>query len=219
MPFDELRYNVWAITRKLYECDLIRLSAGNVSAREGDHVAITPSGVMYDRLQPEDILIINRDGQVVDGRPGLRPSSEYQLHTAILRELPAVCAVVHTHSTYALTFSALGREIAPVSIELVAAGGAIPVAPYACPGTPEVGQVSVEILKARPELKGLLLQNHGLVSVGATLEQAYEVAYDIEVGAQVYWRALQVGDPVVLTGEQMREARERYRLFSAGGAE
>lgn len=211
MPYAGIRQQVWETVQKLSACGLIRLSAGNVSARTaGGHIAITPSGVHYDRLRPGDIVIIDADGRLIDGREGLRPSSEFRLHTALLAARPDAGTVVHTHSVYALTFAALGREIPLVSVELVAAGGPIPVAPYACPGTPAVGEGAAAVFRAHPELMGLLLQNHGLVAVGPTLDKAYEIAYDVEVGAQIAYRALLLGQPATLTPEQAEEIRGVY---------
>ena len=211
MPYAEIRQQVWETVRKLSARGLIRLSAGNISARTGDgHIAITPSGVHYDRLQPEDIVIVDADGRLIDGRGGLRPSSEFRLHTALLASRPDAGAVVHTHSVYALTFAALGREIPLVSVELVAAGGPIPVAPYACPGTPAVGEGAAAVFRTRPELMGLLLQNHGLVALGPTLDKAYEIAYDVEVGAEVAYRAMLLGEPATLTPAQAAEIRAVY---------
>ncbi len=218
MPFTEVREQVWRATQKLCESNLIRLSAGNVSLRAGENaLAITPSAVRYDVMQPEDIVIIDLDGQALDARPGRQPSSEWRLHAAILRGLPEVSAVVHTHSVYAMTFAALAREIPVISLEVYSVGGPIPVAPYACPGTGAVGAGAVALFRERPALKALLLQNHGLVAVGATLDEAHEVAYDAEVGAQTAYQAYQLGTPVVLTDEQIAEIRRVYRAPARRG--
>jgi L-ribulose-5-phosphate 4-epimerase len=195
---------VYRMALRLYEVGLIRLSAGNVSLRGDDGlIAITPSGLWYDDMQSDDIVIIDPDGAVVDAKPGRKPSSEWALHTAILAALPEVNAVVHTHSIYALVFASLVREIPVISMELVPAGGAIPIAPYAIPGTPEVGRGAAAVFQSHPGLKGLLLQNHGLVAVGETLNRAFEYALDIETAAQVYHLALQVGQPVSLSADQI----------------
>lgn len=218
MPYAALREQVWEATRKLCDSNLIRLSAGNVGLRAGENaLAITPSAVRYDVMRPEDIVIMGLHGEVIDALPGRRPSSEWRLHGAILRGLPEVRAIVHTHSVYAMTFAALGREIPVINLELYAAGGPIPVAPYACPGTDAVGEGAAAVFGERPALKALLLQNHGLVAVGATLDEAHEMAYDVEVGAQTAYQALQLGTPCVLTGEQIDEIRRVYRAPARRG--
>lgn len=216
LTFSIVRDRVYGAVQKLCSAGLIRLSAGNVSLRVDDHrIAITPSGLKYDRMTPDDIVIIDLDGKVLDGREGLRPSSEFRLHTTILRELPEVGAVVHTHSVHAITFAALGREVPVLSLEVLVAGGPIPVAPYACASTVELGVGAARLLAERPALMGLLLQNHGLVAVGPDLNTAYEMAYDIEVGAQIAYQATQLGQPTVLTDAQIAEVRERYHLPAA----
>ncbi|MBN1123183.1 MAG: class II aldolase/adducin family protein [Anaerolineae bacterium] len=204
MNITDQREQVYRMALRLYGAGLIRLSAGNVSLRGDDGlIAITPSGLWYEKMQPDDIVIIDPNGAVVDAKPGHKPSSEWALHTAILAALPQVNAVIHTHSIYALVFASLVKEIPAISIELIPAGGNIPVAPYAPAGTPEVGRGAAAVFQSRPGLKGLLLQNHGLVTIGETLDRAFEYALDIETAAQAYHLALQVGQPVTLTAEQI----------------
>jgi L-fuculose-phosphate aldolase len=118
---------------------------------------------------------------------------------------PGVQAICHTHSVYALTFCALGKEIPPSSLELLICGAPIPVAPWARPGTTAVGEGVVALIAERPELKVVLLQNHGLVAIGQTLDQAFAFAYDAEIGLQAYYQACLLGEPVVLSKEQMAE--------------
>jgi len=125
------------------------------------------------------------------------------MHCATYRNLPQVGAICHTHSPFAITFAMLGKEVPPVNLELMVCGAPIPVAPWACPGTAEAGRVTVEVFRSAPNLKVCLLRNHGLVAIGANLEQAFELAYDAEVGMQTYHQALVIGRPVPLTGEQL----------------
>ena len=209
MKFASLRREVQATALKMVAAGLTRLSAGNVSALdEAGHVAITPAGLPYERMQPEDVVIVDLEGRPVEGR--LKPSSETPLHTALMRAMPQVRAVVHAHSIYAMTCAALGRDIPVVCVELFLVGGPVPVAPYACPGTPRNGQVAVESFQARPGLRALLLRNHGLVAIGADLEQAYQHAVNLETGAQVYYQAALLGEPIELTPEQIAEIVRVY---------
>jgi L-ribulose-5-phosphate 4-epimerase len=209
MKYDVIRAEVFETILLLRESDLVRLSAGNISVRTHDgHVAITPAGLRYDRMKPEDISIIDLNGNLVDGVR--RPSSETPMHTAVLREILEVGAIVHTHSVNAIAFATGGIEVPVICLELLSVGGPIPVAPYACPGSTEAGEIAVEIFKLRQNLKCLMLRNHGLLAIGQTLYEAYENAYKFETGAEVYYRALQVGEPVVLTEEQIDEI---YRVY------
>lgn len=207
MEFDNLRTQVYETAMRLCEAGLIRLSAGNISARdEPGHVAITPTSLLYTKMRPADIVIIDLEGRVVDG--SLKPSSEVPMHTAIYRALPKVGAVVHTHSIYAIAFAASGAEIPPICLEIlsVTGGGAVPVSSFAAPGSNEAGITASQIFSSRPTLKALLLRNHGLVSIGADLEQAYQMAYKCETGAQIYHLSLQTGKPPVpLSQEQIAE--------------
>jgi len=194
-------------------CDvgLIRLSAGNVSARDQDaHVAITPSGMLYSIMRPRDILIVDLNGQVTDGH--LKPSSETPMHAAIYSKLPHVAAVVHTHPPYVMAFATTGVEIPVICLEILSVGGPVPVTPYACPGSREAGMIASECFISRPALKALVLRNHGLVAIGENLEQAFQVSFNCEIGAQVYHIALQTGRPPVhLTGDQIAEIHQMYQ--------
>jgi ribulose-5-phosphate 4-epimerase/fuculose-1-phosphate aldolase len=211
MDLNELRQQVYATTMQLCEAGLIRLSAGNISARDAEgRVAITPSGLAYTKMRPEDIVIVDLDGKLVEG--ALKPSSETPMHTAIYRALPKVGAVVHTHSIYAIALATCGLELPVISLEVVAIGGPVPVAPYACPGSAEAGDIAGGIFSARPELKALLLRNHGLVTIGGDLDAAYQNAYKCETGAQIFHLGLQTGrTSVALTAEQLEEIFRVYR--------
>lgn len=209
MKYQAIREQVYETVLKAVKSGLIRLSAGNISARTDDGlVAITPAGIKYDVLKPEQIAIVDLDGQWVDAP--FKPSSETPMHTAILKHLPSVGAVCHTHSPYAITFATLGRDVPCLTLELFMCGAPIPVARWACPGTAEAGVVTVELFSQRPGLKVCLLRNHGLVAIGQNLEQAFELAYDAEVGMQIYHQALLVGQPELITAERQAEIRRVY---------
>jgi len=209
MKYSMIREELYETVIKAKEAGLIRLSAGNISARTDDGlVAITPAGIQYDALQPEDLTIVDLDGKIVDGAK--KPSSETPMHTSILKHLPHVGAVCHTHSSYAMTFAAAGLDIPTISLELYVCGAPIPVAPWACPGTPQAGKVTVDIFEQNHTLKVCLLRNHGLVAIGTDLEKAFELAYNAEVGMQTYYQALQLGKPSLLTAAQQEEIRLVY---------
>lgn len=208
MNYQSIREQLFETVIKAHEADLIRMSAGNISTRTGESLfAITPSGVEYHKMEMEDISIVDLEGNLVDG---LTPSSETPMHTAIYRNLSDVEGICHTHSPYAITFAMLGEEIPVVNLELLVCGAPIPVAPWACPGTVKAGEVTVEIFKSRPDLKVVLLRNHGLVSIGKNLDHAFAMAYNAEVGLQTYHQALLVGKPQPLTETQLAEIKAIY---------
>jgi ribulose-5-phosphate 4-epimerase/fuculose-1-phosphate aldolase len=208
--YTTIRQQVFETVVDANQVGLIRLSAGNISARfEEDLVAITPAGVKYKRLRPEEISIVDLNGNLLDGLPA---SSETPMHTAIYRHLSEVQSICHTHSPFAISFAMLGEEVPMVNIELMVLGAPVPVAPWACPGTPRAGEVTVEIFRARPGLKAILLRNHGLVAIGKSLENAFEMAYNAEVGFQTYYQARQISQPLVLNDAQIMEIKTRYKM-------
>jgi L-ribulose-5-phosphate 4-epimerase len=210
MPnYDAARAQVYETVMQAYKMGLIYLSAGNISMRIDDnHVAITPSTIKYDVLKPEDITIVDVEGNHVDGE--YKSSSETPMHTYIYRNLSYVNAVVHTHSPNAITFAMLGKDVPTANVELLVIGAPIPVAPWASPGTLKAGMQAVEIFKTRESMRVLLLRNHGLVAIGDNLTAALDTAANAEIGMKLYYQALQVGEPILLTDEQIAEVKEVY---------
>lgn len=210
MTFKELRQEVYDTTMMLCENNLIRLSAGNISKHDGEgHIAITPASLRYDRMKPEDIPITDLNGNIIDGER--KPSSETPMHTSILREMPDIKGIVHTHSIYAIAFATTGVNLPVICVELLSVGGPVPVAPYACPGSAKAGEIAVDEFKSHPNLKCLMLRNHGLLAIGPTLYDAYQSAVNFEIGAEVFYRASQIGTPASFTNEQIEEI---YRVYS-----
>lgn len=211
MDYSSYKEQILQTTLDLVDIDLIRLSSGNISRRLPDgNVAITPSGVLYSIMVPDDVVIMDLDNQVVEGKH--KPSSEKQLHTEIYKARPDVQAVVHTHSRFSIAFAAVGMELPVSNIEILAVGGPIPVAPYQVPGTLEVGLGAAGYFKERLGLKALLLESHGMVAVGKSLLDAYQNAYKTETGAEIYHLSLQTGQEVkVLTQAQIDEIFDRYQ--------
>lgn len=186
---------------KLLGKGLLSQTSGNLSTRlPSGGICITPSAVEYDQMEPSDIVVLAPDGSVAQGaRP---PSSEAPLHCAVYRVPPDLSAIVHTHSPYATTLAVLGRPIpavhymiARLKTELVR------VAPYATYGTPELA-TSVRDVFTSPA-RAVLLANHGAVAGGETLKQAGDAAEAVEILATLYYRALVLGEPNVLSHDQM----------------
>jgi len=209
MLYENTRKALLKTVLKLYEKDFIQLNSGNVSVRASEeHLAITPTGVSYDDIQEEDVVIIDLDGTTIEG--SLKPSSETPMHTTVYKNMPDVKAVVHTHSPYALAFATVGRTIPVISTEGLAIRGPIPVAQYACPGTEAQGWAAIKAMQGPPSVTGTLLKNHGVLATGTNLSRAFAAACRIEMAAKIYLLALQLGDPVILTDEQIKEIKRVY---------
>jgi L-ribulose-5-phosphate 4-epimerase len=209
MLYENVRRKVLETTLTLHREGLIPLTSGNVSARASEkHIAITPRSIPYETMTPEDVVIVDLDGGRVDGRQ--KPSSETPMHTLLYRERPDVNAVVHAHSPYAVAFSVVGKGIPIICIEALVVNGPIPVAAYACPGTEEQGRVALKALAGPPTVTGVLLRNHGVLTVAPDLDRAYNIAYRLELSARIFHLASQIGEPVALTEEQIAEIQQVY---------
>ena len=175
-------------------------TSGNVSVRVGQNIAITPSGVEYEALAPEDICVITPDGDHVDGPDN--PSSEVPMHTVVYQNTDAL-AVVHTHPVYATVLGTLVDEIPPIHYMLALLGGPVRVAPYAQFGTQELARRCSEAMKDR---YGVLLRNHGATTYGGTLAKAYSRSIYLEWLCRIYCEAKALGEPRLLTAAEFDAA-------------
>ncbi|MCF7936008.1 MAG: L-fuculose-phosphate aldolase [Synergistales bacterium] len=191
--------------RKMVERRLTTGTGGNLSVRSGERMALTPSGMEYDAVAPEDIVVMDLEGCVVEG--ARKPSSEYPLHRTVYRGCPWAGAVVHTHSVYCTVIASMRWEIPPVHYLVGLAGERVPCARYATFGTEELAEHALEALGAG---KAVLLANHGLLAAGTDLEEAFTIAEQIEYVAEVYYRTSCLGSPVLLGREEIAAARERF---------
>lgn len=204
----EIRKKIVETGKKILSSGLVVGTWGNISARvPGEEwVAITPSGMDYELLEPEDIVLLDLNGQVVAGKR--KPSIEVPLHLALYRAYEGVKAVVHTHSPYA-TALACARKPIPAAVEdlVQIVGGQVRVAQYALPGTKELAENAVQALAGR---KAVLLANHGLIGVGKDLEEALKICLVAEKAAQVTIFAQAVGGVVELSPEDVATMRQFY---------
>jgi L-fuculose-phosphate aldolase len=197
----------------LYRAGLNQGSEGNVGLRTTDGVLITPSGLHWEDVGPEDMVHVDANGVATGGKP----SSEWPLHRAILDARPEINAVVHTHSSFATTIACLRRDIPPFHYMIAMAGGNdIRCSRYATFGTQALARATVEALEGR---RACLLANHGMIAVGTSLDQAVALALAVEKLCEQYWRACQLGDPVLLTEEEMAEVMERFADYGRGQRE
>ena len=185
-------------------------TSGNISARHGDRLLITPSATPYDAMEPEMIASMPLDGDGAWEGP-LKPSTEWRFHFDIMAARPDVSAIVHTHPTFA-TALAINRQEIPACHYMIAAFGdtRIRCSSYARYGTAELSETAVEALGPR---MGCLLANHGAIAVGPTLPKTMWLAEELETLARQYWHALQVGTPVILSDEQIRETMEAFGSY------
>jgi L-ribulose-5-phosphate 4-epimerase len=205
---EALREQVWQLHLELPQNDLVRWTGGNVSGRDPETglVVIKPSGVKYPDLRPEQLVVLDVDGKVVEG--DLSPSSDTASHLYIYRQRPEVGGIVHTHSPYATAFAAVGKPI-PVYLTAIADefGGPIPVGGFALIGGEEIGKVVVESIGNSP---AVLLKNHGVFTIGKNAEAAVKAAIMTEDVARTVWYALQLGTPDVIPAEDVAKLHQRY---------
>jgi len=204
----ELRQSVWQLHMELPKNNLVTWTGGNVSARDPESglVVIKPSGVRYEDLQPEHLVVLDVHGKVIEGN--LSPSSDTASHLYIYRQRPDVNGVVHTHSPYATAFAALGRPI-PVYLTAIADefGGPIPCGGFALIGGEEIGKVVVESIGSSP---AVLLKNHGVFTIGASAKSAVKAAVMVEDVARTVWIALQLGIPDEIPAQDVAKLHQRY---------
>ncbi|WP_323379193.1 class II aldolase/adducin family protein [Streptomyces durbertensis] len=198
-----------ATARRTVADGLVVGTSGNVSLRLADTVLVTPSGVPYDRLGPDDLCAVDLDGTRLSGEAP--PTSELPLHLAVYRATDAR-AIVHTHAVHATAVSTLVTELPPIHYQTAALGGPVRVAPYACFGSPELARATVAALRDRA---ACLLANHGTVALGADLDQALERTAQLEWMCRVWLAARSVPGltPGVLGSAELAEAAERFRGY------
>lgn len=205
---EQLKEQVYKLHLELPKNGLVKWTSGNVSARDPESglVVIKPSGVLYEELCPEDHIVLDLDGKVVEGT--LRPSSDTASHLYIYRHRPDVNGIVHTHSPYATAFAALGRSI-PVYLTAIADefGGPIPCAGFALIGGEEIGKQVIEHIGSSP---AVLLKNHGVFTIGPTARAAVKAAVMVEDVARAVWLALQLGQPNEIPPEDVARLHHRY---------
>lgn len=213
MLLEEARKKIVEYGNKLIETGLTVGTAGNISIFDAEtgYMAISPSGIPYADTTPEDVVVLDLQGNVIDGKR--KPSSEHSLHAAFYLEKKDAGAVVHAHSMYCTTLACTGNDLKAVHYAIADAGVAtVPTVPYFTYGTPELAQAVRNTLKTT-ESKALLLANHGMVAYGASIEKAFSMAMTAEWCAQVQWRSMAIGTPVVLSDAQMAEVIEHYKTY------
>jgi L-fuculose-phosphate aldolase len=204
------REELVALARRMAPDGLAMGTSGNLSVRRQDMVAITPSGVAYERMGPADICLV----RLADGapQPGLRPSTETPMHLAVYRATGAG-AIVHTHSSFVVALSTVLDELPAVHYAMADLGGIVRVAPYVRFGTPELASTAVAALDGR---NAVILRNHGALTCGPDLTRAYDRAATLEWLARAYWYARLAGTPRTLSEAELTEVSDATRELRYG---
>lgn len=210
MILEKERESIVEYGKKLITHGLTKGTGGNISIfneQEG-LMAITPSGLDYFKTTMEDIVVLDLEGNKIDGERS--PSSEYNMHRILYKNRKGITAVVHAHSTYATILAALHWNIEPVHYLIGYAGQNVRCAPYKIFGSEELAQAALEYIQDR---YAVLLANHGLLTIGESIEYAFDTAEEIEFVAQIYYKAKCVGNPVLLSSEEMDEFLKKFKPY------
>jgi L-fuculose-phosphate aldolase len=208
----DLRKEIVQTCRRMSASGLVVGTEGNVSARTPEgNVLITPSGLDYAVTEPEDVVVVSLDGETLGG--DFEPSVETPMHTGIYRSRPETFGIVHTHARFSTTLACLNWEIPPIHYMLAVLSdeGRAPVARYAAFGTEKLAGSAAEALGRAH--RTCLLRNHGTIAVGATVSEAYSRTELLEQMAEIYYRARTVGEPVVLTADEMAEVAAKIHDY------
>ncbi len=211
------RERVAEAARRLASDGRVTGTAGNVSLRAGDLVAVTPTGARLDAIAPDEVAVVDLDGEQVDG--DLVPTSELGLHLGVYRRYEAG-AVAHTHAPFATAVACVVDELPVVHYQMLALGGAVRVARYATFGTPELAEATLEALESRSVA---LMANHGAIAYGPDLDAAMQQSELLEWACQLYWRAASIGTPRTLDASDQLAfieavTRRGYGITRRGGA-
>ncbi len=205
---EKIKEELVALNQALPKNNLVVWTGGNVSMRDPESglVAIKPSGLGFEELTPDSMVVVDLDGKIVEG--SLKPSSDTASHLYIYRHRPDVNGVVHTHSRYATAFAAVGKAI-PVYLTAQADefGGPVPCAGFALIGGEEIGRQVVEHIGKSP---AVLLKNHGVFTIGPCGKAAVKAAVMVEDIAATVWMALQIGAPQEIAAEDVEKLHYRY---------
>jgi L-ribulose-5-phosphate 4-epimerase len=205
---ETLKTEVCHLNCELPRHSLVVWTSGNVSVRdpESGYVVIKPSGIKFEDLKPEHMVVVDLEGKTIEG--DLKASSDTASHLYIYRHMPEVNGVVHTHSNYATAFAALGKPIPPVLTAIADEfGGPIPCGDFALIGGEEIGRIVVESIGHSP---ACLLKNHGVFTVGPTGEKALKAAVMVEDVARTVWIAMQMGSPDEIPADDIARLYDRY---------
>lgn len=205
---EKLRYEVYESLMELPKNRLVTMHSGTVSGRDPEtgYIVIKPTGVRYDTLSPDDLLVMDNKGNILEGT--LRPSSDTATHLYLYERRPDINGIVHTHSPYACIFAVLGRPIPAVMTSAALLGGEIPIGEFAAVGGEDIGS---EIIAKIGNSAAIVMKNHGVYTLASTVWQATIDAVEVEDLAKIAQFAMLHGDPIVIRDEQISEFQNIYR--------
>ncbi|KPP88978.1 MAG: L-fuculose-phosphate aldolase FucA [Rhodobacteraceae bacterium HLUCCA08] len=207
----DLRAEIVARCKELDARGLNRGASGNVSARIGDAMLLTPSAIPYAALEPAMIARMPLDGEYGAWEGPLKPTTEWRFHLDLMRARPEIGAVVHTHAEFSTILSIARKPIPAIHYMIAAFGGMeIPCCDYACYGTAEL---SAAILSALGDMNGCLMANHGMLTVGADLTRATWLAFELEALAHHYWHVLQIGGGQLLSEAEIATVAKGFASY------
>lgn len=196
--------------KKLIETNLTKGTGGNLSIfnREKQLICISPSGIDYFKTRAEDVVVLDLDGNKVDGDRD--PSSEYDMHRIFYKNRDDIDAIIHTHTMYATTISCLNWDLPPVHYMLALAGKDVRCAEYATYGTKELAE---NVFAAMEDRKAVLLANHGLLCGAKDIANAFNITEEVEYCAELYYRTKAIGQPVIIQSEEMDLMMEKFKTY------
>lgn len=205
---EKLRHEVYESLMELPKNRLVTMHSGTVSGRDPESglIVIKPTGFRYDLLTPDDLLVMDKEGKILEGT--LRPSSDTGTHLYLYEHRPDINGIVHTHSPYACIFAVLGRPIPAVMTSAALLGGEIPIGGYAAVGGAEIGS---EIIDKIGDKAAIIMQNHGVYTLASTVWQATIDAVEVEDLAKIAHYAMLHGDPIILSDERIKEFQNIYQ--------
>lgn len=208
MLLEQLREIVWKCNLELPKNDLVKMTSGNVSGRDPESglVVIKPSGVSFAELTPANMVVVDLDGRVIEG--DLKPSTDTDTHLYVYARRDDVLGIAHTHSPYASSFAALGQPIPACLTTCGMLGGEVPLGGYAPIGGEDIGQ---EIIDKIGRALAIVMQNHGVFTIGSSAQQATRVAVEVEDIAKITHLAMLRGQPIMLTEGQLDYMVNLYR--------
>lgn len=206
----EERKEIVEYGKKLITSNLTKGTGGNLSIynRKEKLMAISPSGIDYFKIKPEDVVVLDLHGNIIDGER--KPSSELDMHKIFYANRDDIEAIIHTHTVFATTISCLNITLPPVHYMIALAGPDIRCAKYATYGTPELAENAFQAMKDR---YAVLLANHGLLAGAKDLANAFNITEEIEYCAELYYRAKSIGDPVILPQDEMDLMMEKFKTY------
>ena len=213
MSMEKERKEIVAYGRKLLESGLTKGTGGNLSLRDetGERFAISPSGIPYEEMSWEDVVVLSLEGEDQEG--SRKPSSETEMHRLLYLARKDIRAVIHSHTVFATSVACLYEALPPVHYMVAVGGLEVPCAPYATFGTRELAENAARTMG---EGKAVLLANHGLLAAGGTLGEAFNITEEVEYVAEIYCRTRSMGTPVILPQEEMVRMLDLFQNYGQG---